>query len=84
MKIILLQDVKSVGKKGDLVELSEGYARNFIIPKKLGVEANNANMNNLKLQKANEEKVAKEQYDAAVALGKRSRRDVSKGKHQVW
>lgn len=70
MKIILLQDVKSVGKKGDLVELSEGYARNFIIPKKLGVEANNANMNNLKLQKANEEKVAKEQYDAAVALGK--------------
>ncbi len=70
MKIILLQDVKSVGKKGDLVDLSEGYARNFIIPKKLGVEANNANMNNLKLQKANEEKVAKEQYDAAVALGK--------------
>lgn len=70
MKIILLQDVKSVGKKGDLVELSEGYARNFIIPKKLGVEANNANMNNLKLQKANEEKIAKEQYEAAVALGK--------------
>lgn len=70
MKIILLQDVKSVGKKGDLVELSEGYARNFIIPKKLGVEANNTNMNNLKLQKANEEKIAKEQYEAAVALGK--------------
>ena len=44
MKVILLQDVKSVGKKGDLVELSEGYARNFILPKKLGVEANNANM----------------------------------------
>ena len=59
MKVILLQDVKSVGKKGDMVELSEGYARNFILPKKLGVEANSANMNNLKLQKANEEKVAK-------------------------
>ena len=39
MKVILLQDVKSVGKKGDMVELSEGYARNFILPKKLGVEA---------------------------------------------
>ncbi len=65
MKVILLQDVKSVGKKGDMVELSEGYARNFILPKKLGVEANSANMNNLKLQKANEAKLAKEQYDAA-------------------
>lgn len=70
MKVILLQDVKSVGKKGDMVELSEGYARNFILPKKLGVEATNANLNNLKLQKANEEKIAKEQYEAAVALGK--------------
>ena len=69
MKVILLQDVKSVGKKGDMVELSEGYARNFILPKKLGVEANSANMNNLKLQKANEAKLAKEQYDA-VALSK--------------
>ena len=62
MKVILLQDVKSVGKKGDMVELSEGYARNFILPKKLGVEATNANLNNLKLEKANEEKIAKEQY----------------------
>ena len=68
MKVILLQDVKSVGKKGDLVELSEGYARNFILPKKLGVEANNANMNNLKLQKANEEKIAKEQLESAKEL----------------
>lgn len=68
MKIILLQDVKSVGKKGDMVEISEGYARNYIIPKKLGVEANNVAKNNLKLQKQNEEKIAKEQYDAALAL----------------
>lgn len=68
MKVILLQDVKSVGKKGDMVELSEGYARNFILPKKLGVEANSTNRNNLKLQKANEEKIAKEQYEAALAL----------------
>ena len=42
MKIILLEDVKSVGKKGDLVEIKEGYARNFIIPRKLGVEATDA------------------------------------------
>ena len=70
MKVILLQDVKSVGKKGDMVELSEGYARNFILPKKLGVEATNANLNNLKLQKANEEKVAKEIYEAAQAFAK--------------
>ena len=70
MEIILLQDVKSVGKKGDTVELSEGYARNFILPRKLGVEATSANMNNLKLQKANEVKIAKEQYEDAVAFSK--------------
>lgn len=58
MKVILQQDVKALGKKGDLVEVSDGYARNFILPKKLGVEANNANINDLKLRKANEEKIA--------------------------
>ena len=68
MKIILLEDVKSVGKKGELVELKEGYARNFILPKKLGVEATGENMNNLKLQNQNKEKIAKEQLDAAKAL----------------
>ncbi len=70
MKVILLQDVKALGKKGDMVEVSDGYARNFILPKKVGVEANEVNKNDLKLQKANQEKVAKEQYEAAVALGK--------------
>ena len=70
MKVILLEDVKSVGKKGDLVEVSEGYARNCILKKKLGVEANSTNMNNLKLQKQNEEKIAKEQLEAAQALAK--------------
>ena len=68
MKIILLEDVKSVGKKGDLVEIKEGYARNFIIPRKLGVEATDANKNTLKRQKQNEEKIAKEQLEAAQAL----------------
>lgn len=68
MKIILLQDVKSLGKKGDLVEVKDGYARNAILPKKLGVEATAKNMNDLKLQKANEEKVAAENLAAAKAL----------------
>ena len=68
MKIILLQDEKKLGKKGDIIEASEGYARNYILPKKIGVEANAKNMNDLKLQKANNEKIAQEQLDAAKAL----------------
>lgn len=68
MKVILLQDVKSLGKKGDIVDVNDGYARNFVLPKKLGVEANGKNMNDLKLQKANEQKVAKEKLDAAKAF----------------
>lgn len=59
MKVILLEDVKSLGKKGDVVNINDGYARNYVLPKKLGVEANNKNMNDLKLQKAKEEKIAK-------------------------
>ena len=70
MKIILLQDVKSLGKKGDMVNVSDGYARNMILPKKLGVEANAKNLNDLKLQKAHEEKVAKENLEAAQAFAK--------------
>lgn len=69
MKVILLEDVKSLGKKGETVNVSDGYAKNFLLTKKLGVEANAQNVNNLKLQKAHEEKVAKEQYEAAVAFG---------------
>lgn len=68
MKIILLKDEKKLGKKGEVIEVSEGYARNYILPKKIGVEASSGNMNDLKLQKANEEKKAKEQLEAAQAL----------------
>ena len=68
MKIILLQDEKKLGKKGDIVEVSEGYARNFILPKKIGVEATSQNLNDLKLHKANDLKIAKEQLEAAKAL----------------
>lgn len=69
MKVILLEDVKSVGKKGDTVNVADGYGRNVLIAKKLGMEATPQNMNNLKLQKAHEDKLAKEQYEAAVAFG---------------
>ena len=69
MKVILLQDVKALGKKGETVNMNDGYARNFILPKKLGVEANSKNLNDLKLQKAHEEKRAQEILEEAKALG---------------
>lgn len=70
MKVILNQDVKSLGKKGDVVEVSDGYARNFILAKKLGVEANSSNLNDLKLKKANDEKVAQQQLEDAREFAK--------------
>lgn len=68
MKVILLEDVKALGKKGQVVNVSDGYARNLLLPKKLGVEATGKNMNDLKLQKAHEDKVAQENLDAAKAF----------------
>ena len=68
MKVILLEDVKSLGKKGQIVNVSDGYARYMILPKKLGVEATSKNLNDLKLRKANEEKVAQENLEAAKAF----------------
>lgn len=68
MKVILLQDVKSLGKKGEIVNVNDGYARNFILPKKFGVEATGKNLNDLKLQKNNEKKVAQENLEAAKKL----------------
>lgn len=68
MKVILLQDVKALGKKGEVVNVSDGYARNMLLKKGLGKEANGQNMNDLKLQKANAEKVAQENLAAAQAL----------------
>lgn len=70
MKVILIQDVKSLGKKGEVVNVSDGYARNFILPKGLGLEANAKNLNDLKLQKEHEEKKAKELLEAAQELAK--------------
>lgn len=68
MDIVLLEDVKALGKKGQIVKVNDGYARNFILPKKLGVEATTKNLNDLKLQKANAEKLAAEQLAAAKEL----------------
>ncbi len=68
MKIILLQDVKSLGKKGEIVEVNPGYARNYVLPKKLGVEANAKNLNDLKLKNQNDAKVAAENLAEAREL----------------
>ena len=68
MKVILLQDVKALGKKGDVVNVSDGYARNAIFPKKLGLEATPKNLNDLKLQNQHADMVAQENYEAALAL----------------
>jgi len=71
MEIVLLQDVKTLGKKGQIVKVNDGYARNFILPKKLGVEATSKNLNDLKLQKANEAKIAAQELAAAKELAEK-------------
>lgn len=68
MKVILLEDVKTVGKKGEIVDVSDSYARNVLLRQKKGVEANGRSMNDLKLQKANEEKIAAENLEKAKEL----------------
>lgn len=70
MQVILMEDVKTLGKKGDIVKVNDGYARNFLLPKKLGMEATPKNLNDLKLQKAAEEKRQREILAEAQALAK--------------
>lgn len=70
MKVILLEDVKTLGKKGQTVEINDGYARNYVLPKKLGLEATSKNLNDLKLQKANEERIAQEILEEAQEFAK--------------
>ncbi|MCQ2506617.1 MAG: 50S ribosomal protein L9 [Lachnospiraceae bacterium] len=69
MEIILLEDVKSLGKKDEIVKVSDGYARNFILPKKLGVEKTPKTVKELEERKALEAKRLKEILDEAKALG---------------
>lgn len=68
MEVILLEDVKTLGKKGQVVKVNDGYARNVVLPKKWGIEATSKNLNDLKLRNANDEKIAKEQLEAARKL----------------
>ncbi|MBQ7563407.1 MAG: 50S ribosomal protein L9 [Lachnospiraceae bacterium] len=70
MKVILLEDVKTLGKKDEVVDVSDGYAKNFLFTKKLAIEANAKNLNDLKLHKANDERIAKEQYEQARSFAK--------------
>lgn len=71
MEVILLQDVKTLGKKGDRVTINDGYARNYVLPKKLGIEATAKNLNDLKLKKANEERIAAKKLEEARELAAR-------------
>lgn len=71
MQVILLEDVKSLGKKGEIVKVSDGYAKNFVLPKKLGVEANAKNLNELKIQQKRDAKAAENQLLAAQELKKK-------------
>lgn len=71
MKIILIEDVKKLGKKGEIIEVNDGYARNYILPRKLGIEANNKNLNDLKLQKMKEEKDTQKLLDDARGLAEK-------------
>lgn len=79
MKVILLENVKGVGKKDEIINASDGYARNFLFPKKLAVEANNENLSKLKgkkqseqykkdVEKENAEKIAKKLEDIILTI----------------
>ncbi len=70
MKVILLEDVKALGKKDEIVEINDGYARNFILPKKKGIEATSRNLNDLKLKKTNEDRLAAEKLAQAKEFAK--------------
>ena len=75
MQVILLEDVKSLGKKGEIVTVNDGYARNFIFKKKLGLEATAKNLNDLKLKKANEDKL----YQQGLEEAKELKQKIEKG-----
>ena len=69
MKVILQADVKKVGAKGDVVEVSDGYGRNYLLPRKLAVEANAANLNSAKVKAENKARKLQQEADEAKLLG---------------
>ena len=71
MKVILLKDVKGTGKKGEVKEVSDGYAKNFLLPKKMAVVADNTNIKELNEKNKSKENKAQKEYEAAVELGKK-------------
>ena len=71
MKVILLQDVKGKGKKGQILEVSDGYARNFMLPKKMAIEATTDAINTVKMNdKATQERIAREKAEALATSRK--------------
>ena len=71
MKVILLQDVKGKGKKGQMIEISDGYARNYMLPRKLATEATPDAVNTMRMNdKANQERIAREKAEAMETAGK--------------
>jgi len=68
VKVIFLQDVKGKGKAGEVKDVSEGYARNFLIPRKMAVEANDANLKQLEMKKKSKAKRAQKEFEEAQAL----------------
>ena len=75
MQVILLEDVKTLGKKGEIVIVNDGYARNFILKKKLGLEATAKNLNDLKLKKANDDRL----YQQGLEEAKQLKSEIEKG-----
>ena len=71
MKVILLKDVKGTGKKGEMKEVSDGYARNFLLPKKMAIVADNTAVKELNEKNKAAENKAQKEYEAAVELGKK-------------
>jgi large subunit ribosomal protein L9 len=71
MKVILLQDVKGIGKKGNVYEVSDGYARNFLLPRKLAIEATQGNINTMNVKKQAEEAKSQKDLEEAKKLAKR-------------
>ncbi|MBQ3336207.1 MAG: 50S ribosomal protein L9 [Selenomonadaceae bacterium] len=69
MKVILQEDVKKVGAKGEVVEVSDGYGRNYLLPRKLAVEASVANLNTAKVKAENKARKARQEADEAKLLG---------------